>query len=83
MASKTRTDICIDEKLEEQAKDFLKQYGISLSSGVNLLLQQMLQKKTLPLPENTEVVQAGEEDYKLIQETKKEDAISLDEFMKL
>ena len=83
MTSKTRTNIYIDEHLKGEAKAFLKQYGISLSNGVNLLLQQMLQKKKLPLPENIEVIQPGEEDYRLIDDTKDEETISLDAFIKL
>jgi hypothetical protein len=43
----------------------------------------MIQKKKLPLPENIEVIQPGEEDYALIEETKDEETISLDAFMKL
>jgi len=83
MISKTRTNIYIDEQLKDEAKAFLKQYGISLSNGVNLLLKQMIQKKKLPLPENIEIIQPGEEDYGLIDKTKDEETISLDTFMKL
>ena len=83
MISKTRTNIYIDEQLKDEAKAFLKQYGISLSNGVNLLLQQMIQKKKLPLPENIEIVQPGEDDHRLIDKTKDEETISLDAFMKL
>jgi len=83
MTQKTRTNVYIEEQLKDEAKAFLKQYGISLSNGINLLLQQMIQKKKLPLPENIEVIQPGEEDYKLIEDTKGEETISLDAFMKL
>jgi addiction module RelB/DinJ family antitoxin len=83
MTQKIRTNIYIDEQLKDEAKEFLKQYGISLSNGVNLLLQQMIQKKKLPLPKDIEVIQPGEEDYALIEKTKGEATISLDEFMKL
>ena len=83
MTQKTRTNVYIEEDLKDEAKAFLKQYGISLSNGINLLLQQMVQKKKLPLPENIEVIQPGEEDYKLIEATKGEETISLDAFMKL
>jgi len=83
MVQKTRTNIYIEEQLKDEAKVFLKQYGISLSNGINLLLQQMIQKRKLPLLENIEVIQPGEEDYKLIENTKGEETISLDAFMKL
>jgi|ACQI01.1.fsa_nt_gi addiction module RelB/DinJ family antitoxin len=83
MTSKIRTNIYLDEQLKKEAKDFLKDYGISLSNGINLLLQQMIQKKKVPLPSGIELIHPGEEDYKLIEETKGEETISLDEFMKL
>ncbi|MEA3456793.1 MAG: type II toxin-antitoxin system RelB/DinJ family antitoxin [Campylobacterota bacterium] len=83
MTSKTRTNIYIDEQLKDEAKAFLKQYGISLSNGVNLLLQQMVQKKKIPLLDEIELIRPGEEDYKLIEETKDEETVSLDTFMKL
>jgi len=83
MATKTRTNIYVDESLKNEAKEFLKQYGISLSNGINLLLQQMLKSKKLPLPENIELITPNEKDYKLIEETKDEETVSLDEFMKV
>jgi hypothetical protein len=43
----------------------------------------MIQKQKLPLPKDIEVIQPGEEDYALIEKTKGEATISLDEFMKL
>ncbi len=83
MSAKTRTNIYIDEQLKAEAKVFLKQYGISLSNGVNLLLKQMIQKNKIPLLDEIELIQPGEEDYKLIEETKGEETVSLDTFMKL
>ena len=83
MTSKTRTNIYIDEELKDEAKAFLKQYGISLSNGVNLLLKQMVQKKKIPLLDEIELIHPGEEDYRLIEETKGEETVSLDTFMKL
>jgi hypothetical protein len=50
---------------------------------VNLLLKKMIQERRLPLPDGVEEVKPGEEDYRLIEETKGEETISLDEFMRL
>jgi len=83
MATKIRTNIYVEESLKNEAKEFLKQYGISLSNGINLLLQQMLKSKKLPLPENIELITPNEKDYKFIEETKDEESVSLDEFMKV
>lgn len=80
---KTRTNIYIDEQIKEEAKALLKEYGISLSNGINLLLQQMVQKKKVPLIDEIELIHPGEEDYKRIDETKDEETISLDAFLKL
>ncbi len=82
MSTKARTNIYIDEALKDEAKAFFKQYGISLSNGVNLLLRQMLQKKKIPLPEGIEILSPDDEDYKRIEETKGEETVSLEEFMK-
>jgi addiction module RelB/DinJ family antitoxin len=50
MTQKTRTNIYIDEEIKAEAKEFFRQYGISLSNGVNLLLKKMIQEKRLPPP---------------------------------
>ena len=83
MATKARTNVYIDETIKNEAKEFLKKYGISLSNGINLLLQQMIQNKKIPLPENIELITPDEEDYKLIEKTRNEETVSLDEFLKL
>lgn len=83
MANRVRTNVYIEDALKEEAKAFLKQYGISLSNGINLLLQQMIQNKKIPLPDNIELLTPNDKDYKLIEETKDEDTVSLKEFMNL
>jgi len=83
MTQKTRTNIYIDEEIKAEAKEFLRQYGISLSNGVNLLLKKMIQEKRLPLPDGVEEVKPGEEDYRLIEESKGDETVSLDEFIRL
>jgi len=83
MTQKTRTNIYIDEEIKAEAKEFLRQYGISLSNGINLLLKKMIQEKRLPLPDGVEELKPEEEDYRLIEETKGDETVSLDEFMRL
>lgn len=38
----------IDEKLKDQADALLSEMGLSMSSALNLFLQQMVNKKALP-----------------------------------
>lgn len=38
----------IDEKLKDQAEALLSEMGLSMSSALNLFLQQMVNKKALP-----------------------------------
>ncbi len=83
--TRVRTNVYLDEDLKAQAKILFKEYGISLSNGVNLLLSQIVNNKKLPMIEglDIEAILEHEDDYKLIQSTKDDDTISIDEFMKL
>ncbi len=82
--TKARTNIYLDAKLKEQAKAFFQSYGLNLSSGISFLLKQTLEKKSMKFEDEAiEPVYPDDPDYKLMQETKKGDTISLDEFMKL
>ena len=44
---KVRTNVYLDKNLKDQAKQFFKQYGLSLSDGLNFLLKKTLEKKEL------------------------------------
>lgn len=44
--NKTRTTVCLDKKLKEKAENkFKASYGISLASGLALLLTAMIEEK--------------------------------------
>lgn len=85
MNAKVRSNVYLDTKLKEDAKEIFKSYGLSFSDGVNFLLKQATDKKSLILTNdlNIEPVHENDPDYKIMQEAKQEDTISLDEFMKV
>jgi len=84
-AKKVRTNVYLDKNLKEQAKQFFKQYGLSLSDGLNFLLKKTLDKKELDLDMEIEPILPGDSDYELLQKARKhfkehpEDYVTLDE----
>jgi len=80
---KKRSSVYLDTNLKEKAKELFKNYGLSFSDGLNLLLAQALDKKNPILISDIEVVYPNEDDYKLMKEARKGETISLDEFMEL
>lgn len=82
-AQKVRSNIYLDAKLKKSAKELFKSYGLSLSDGINFLLKQATDKKSPIFGLDIEPVYPDDPDYKLMEEARKGDTISLDEFMKL
>ena len=82
---KVRTNVYLDRNLKDQAKEFFKQYGLSLSDGLNFLLKKTLEKKELDLDMEIEPILPGDPDYELLQKARKhfkehpEDYVTLDE----
>ena len=48
VVEKTRTNVYLDTKLKEQAKEIYKHYGLSLSEAVNIFLAQSVFNRGLP-----------------------------------
>jgi len=48
IVEKSRTNIYLDTKLKEQAKEIYKHYGLSLSEAVNMFLAQSVFNRGLP-----------------------------------
>jgi DNA-damage-inducible protein J len=48
LTSKVRTNVYLDAKIKEQAKEIFKNYGISLSDAINIFLTQSVMEKGLP-----------------------------------
>ena len=62
---KVRTNVYLDRNLKDQAKEFFKQYGLSLSDGLNFLLKKTLEKKELNLDMEIEPILPGDPDYEI------------------
>ncbi len=87
MTQKIRSNVYLDSELKESAREIFKTYGLSLSDGINFLLKQATEKKSLILDLNIEQINPNEPDQKLIEEARKnrangEKIYSLDEVMK-
>lgn len=87
MTQKVRSNVYLDTELKELAKEMFKNYGLSLSDGINFLLKQATEKKTPILDLNIEQINPNDSDYKLIEKARSnrangEKVHSLDEVMK-
>ncbi len=87
MTQKIRSNVYLDTELKESAREMFKNYGLSLSDGINFLLKQATEKKSPILDLNIEQINPNEPDYKLVEEARKnrangEKIYSLDEVMK-
>ena len=45
---RVKSSVYLEENLKNKAKQLLKEYGLSLSDGINLALKEFLSKKDLP-----------------------------------
>lgn len=87
MTQKVRSNVYLDTELKESAKEMFKNYGLSLSDGINFLLKQATEKKTPILDLNIEQINPNDSDYKLIKEARKnrvngEKIYSIDEIIR-
>jgi len=73
-------NIQLDDNILETSIKLFQQYGLNLSEGINILLQKIINKPELL---DIEEISKEDEDYKLLSQTRGEETISLDEFMKL
>ena len=63
--NKVRTNVYLDKNLKNQAKEFFKSYGLSLSDGLNFLLKKTLEKKELDFNMKIEPILPNDPDYKI------------------
>ena len=87
MTQKIRSNVYLDTELKKSAREMFKNYGLSLSDGINFLLKQATEKKSPILDLSIEQISPNDPDYKLIEEARKnrangEKIYSLDEVMK-
>jgi len=83
--TKIRSNLYLDKELKEKAKEIFKEYGLSLSDGINMLLSRVVKNKELIVPKELDIepIDKNDPDYKLVEKTRGEETISLEEFMKL
>ena len=87
MTQKIRSNVYLDTELKESAREMFKNYGLSLSDGINFLLKQATEKKSPILDLSIEQISPNDADYKLVEEARKnrangEKIHSLEEVMK-
>ena len=87
MTQKVRSNVYLDNALKESARQMFKNYGLTLSDGINFLLKQATEKKSPILDLNIEQISPNDPDYKLVEEARKnrangEKIHSLDDVMK-
>ncbi len=83
--TKIRSNLYLDKELKEKAKEIFKEYGLSLSDGINMLLNRVVKNRELIVPKELDIepIDKDDLDYKLVEKTRGEETISLEEFMKL
>jgi len=83
--TKIRSNLYLDKELKEKAKEIFKEYGLSLSDGINMLLGRIVKNRELIVPKDLDIepIDKDDPDYKFVEKTRGEETISLEEFMKL
>ena len=83
--TKIRSNLYLDKELKEKAKEIFKEYGLSLSDGINMLLNRVVKNRELIVPKELDIepIDENDPDYKLVEKTRGEETTSLEEFMKL
>ena len=85
VTTKIRSNVYLDKELKEKAKEIFKEYGLSLSDGINMLLNRVVKNKDLLIPKELDIepIYKNDPDYEIVEKTRGEETISLEEFMKL
>ena len=85
VTTKIRSNVYLDKELKEKAKEIFKEYWLSLSDGINMLLNRVVKNKDLLIPKELDIepIYKNDPDYKIVEKTRGEETISLEEFMKL
>jgi len=83
--TKIRSNLYLDKELKEKAKEIFKEYGLSLSDGINMLLNRVVKNRELIVPKELDIepIDKNDPDYKIVEKTRGKETISLEEFMKI
>ena len=70
--TKVRSNVYLDKELKEKAKEIFKEYGLSLSDGINMLLTRIVKNRELLIPKELDIEPIGENDpdYKVLKKAK-------------
>ncbi len=73
-ATKVRSNLYLDKELKAKAKEIFKEYGLSLSDGINMLLNRVVKNRELILPKDLDIepVYEDEPDYQIVKQAKEE-----------
>jgi len=70
--TKIRSNVYLDKELKEKAKEIFKEYGLSLSDGINLLLNRVVNNREFIVPRELDIepVYEGDSDYEIIKKAR-------------
>ena len=70
--TKIRSNLYLDKELKEKAKEIFKEYGLSLSDGINMLLSRVVKNRELIVPQELDIepINENDPDYKFIKEAR-------------
>ena len=85
VTTKIRSNVYLDKELKEKAKEIFKEYGLSLSDGINMLLNRVVKNKDLLIPKELDIepIYKNDPDYKIVEKTRGEETISLEKLFEL
>ena len=72
--TKIRSNVYLDKEIKESAKEIFKEYGLSLSDGINTLLNRVV-KGSMPIfSKNLDIesIDKYDADYKTLETAKKD-----------
>ena len=70
--TKIRSNLYLDKELKEKAKEIFKEYGLSLSDGINMLLSRVVKNRELIVPKELDIepIDENDPDYGFIKEAR-------------
>ena len=72
--TKIRSNLYLDKELKEKAKEIFKEYGLSLSDGINMLLNRVVKNRELIVPKELDIepIDKNDPDYEIVKKAKEE-----------
>jgi len=70
--TKIRSNVYLDKELKEKAKEIFKEYGLSLSDGINLLLNRVVNNREFIVPKELDIepIYKDDPDYEIIKKAR-------------